>query len=66
MEKGLGSDVNSLIVETLMNASEDIKRRMITYFHCISSTENNDKQNRNISIIQPLLVQQEKKELLPD
>lgn len=43
---------DSLIVETLMNASEDIKRRMITYFYCISSTENNDKQDRNISIIQ--------------
>lgn len=41
-----------LIVESFMNASDDIKRRVITYFYSISCCKDNEKQDHNISIIQ--------------
>jgi len=40
-----------LLVETFMNASDDIKRRVIRYYFSINCNRNTEKQDRNISII---------------
>ena len=37
---------------TGMNASDDIKRRVIAYYYLICDKDNSDKQDRSISIIQ--------------
>ena len=42
---------DELLVETFMKASDDIKRRVITYYFSINCNNNNEDQDRNISII---------------
>lgn len=42
---------DSVMVESIMNASSNIKRRIIAYYCLITGKDNNDKQDRNISII---------------
>lgn len=43
---------DGLMIETIMNASDDIKRRVIAYYYLICDKDNSDKQDRSISIIQ--------------
>lgn len=43
---------DGLMIETIMNASDDIKRRVIAYYQLICDKDNSDKQDRSISIIQ--------------
>ena len=42
---------DDLFVESFLNTSEDIKRRVITYYYGIYCNKDNNKQDRNISII---------------
>ena len=43
---------DSLMIESIMNASSSIKRRIIAYYCFITGKDDKDKQDRNISIIQ--------------
>ena len=43
---------DSLMIESIMNASSSIKRRIIAYYCFITRKDDKDKQDRNISIIQ--------------
>ena len=35
---------DGLMIETIMNASDDIKRRVIAYYYLICDKDNSDKQ----------------------
>lgn len=43
---------DQLVFEAMMNASPNIRKRLISYYYIISYIKDNDNQDRNISIIQ--------------